>query len=142
LTGIIMAAGLSFMFIGFAPFSRAKKGIILSVLIVSIISIPLSLSFINMQKVAVVKKQLLSQQFNIAGQYQQLRNIKVRLGQPIKISADLISSQIPDSKTLLLFEQFLTEQLGSPVAVDLSVRLVTEKHFNKQTKVTVLSHSN
>jgi len=142
LTGIIMAAGLSFMFIGFAPFSRAKKGIILSVLMVSIISIPLSLSFINMQKVAVVKKQLLSQQFNIAGQYQQLRNIKVRLGQPIKISADLISSQIPDSKTLLLFEQFLTEQLGSPVAVDLSVRLVTEKHFNKQTKVTVLSHKN
>lgn len=60
LTGIIMAAGLSFMVIGFAPFSRAKKGIMISVLMVAVISIPLIFSFANMQKIAALKKQLLS----------------------------------------------------------------------------------
>jgi hypothetical protein len=36
-----MAAGVSFMAIGFAPFSRAKKGIALSIFMVAIISVPL-----------------------------------------------------------------------------------------------------
>jgi len=129
LTGIIMAAGLSFMVIGFAPFSRAKKGIVLSVFMVSVISVPLLLSFYNMEEVAAVKKQLLSQNYQIAGQYQQLRNIKVRLGSPLIISGDLISTRFPDSLVLAQFEQHLAEQLGQPVSVDFSIRLVTEKYF-------------
>ena len=131
LTGIIMAAGLSFMVIGFAPFSRAKKGIIISVFMVSVISVPLFLSFSNMQKVAEVKKQLLSQNYQISGQQQQLRNIKVRLGSPLKISGDLISTHIPDSQVMSLLEQQITKKLGHPVTVDFSVRLVTEGYFNQ-----------
>ncbi len=131
LTGIIMAAGLSFMVIGFAPFSRAKKGILLSFLMVSVISVPLFLSFFKMQEVAAVKKQLLSQNYQIGGQQQQLRNIKVRLGSPLKISGELISTQIPDTKMLLQFEKHLRDQLGQPVIVDFSVRLVTGKHFKQ-----------
>ena len=129
LTGIIMAAGLSFMVIGFAPFSRAKKGIILSIFMVSVISVPLFLSFFKMQEVAAVKKQLLSQNYEIGGQQQQLRNIKVRLGNPLRISGSLISTHIPDTNMLKQFEQYLEDQLGQPVVVDFSVRLVTEKHF-------------
>jgi len=131
LTGIIMAAGLSFMIIGFAPFSRAKKGIVLSVFMVSVISVPLVISFSKMQEVAAVKKQLLSQNYIIEGQHQQLRNIKVRLGSPLRISGDLISTKIPDSNMLSLFEEYLSSQLGYPVTVDLSVRLVTESYFGE-----------
>jgi len=132
LTGIILAAGLSFMVIGFAPFSRAKKGIILSLFMVSIISVPLFLSFFNMQEIAHVKKQLSSHHYQVAGQKQRLKNIKVRLGQPLKISADLISHKMPDSKILNQFEQYLANQLGQAVAVDFSVHLVTESYFNNE----------
>ncbi len=129
LTGIIMAAGLSFMVLGFAPFSRAKKGIVLSILMVSVISIPLYLSFANMQEVAAIKKQLLSQNYHIGGQQQQLRNIKVRLGNPLKISADLMGTQVPDSHILRQFERLFTEQFAKPVRVDFSVSLVTADYF-------------
>ncbi len=129
LTGIVMAAGLSFMVIGFAPFSRAKKGIVLSVFMVSIISIPLILSFSKMQEIATIKKQLLTQRYRIGGQQQQLRNVKVRLGNPLKISSDLIGTTIPDAKLLMQFEQHLTEQFGRPITVDFSVRLVSNKYF-------------
>lgn len=131
LTGIIMAAGLAFMVIGFAPFSRAKKGIVISIFMVTVISIPLFLSFFNMQKVAVIKKQLVSQNYQINGQQQQLRNIKVRLGRPVKVSADLISTQIPDTQVIALFEKHLSKKLGHSVAVDFSVRLVTDDYFNQ-----------
>jgi len=129
LIGIILAAGLSFMVIGFAPFSRAKKGIFISFLMVALISIPLVLSFSKMQKIAVVKKQLLSQNYQINGQQQQLRNIKVRLGQPVRISGDLISTQIPNTQMMVLFEKHIAQKLGYPVSVDFSVRLVTQSYF-------------
>jgi len=130
LTGIILAAGLSFMVIGFAPFARARKGIMLSLFMVSIISIPLFLSFFNMQEVAHVKKQLSSHHYQFSGQQQRLRNIKVRLGKPLKITADLVSHKMPDSKILALFEGYLTEQLGQTVIVEFSVHLVTKSYFN------------
>ena len=130
LTGIIMAAGLSFMVIGFAPFSRAKKGIIISVFMVSVISIPLFLSFSNMQEIATVKQQLLTENYQIGGQHQKLRNIKVRLGQPLKISGDLMTTSIPTPQMLFLFEQHLGNTLGRPVAVDFTVRLVTNNYID------------
>jgi len=124
-----MAAGLSFMVIGFAPFSRARKGIVLSVFMVSVISIPLYLSFVNMQEIAVVKKQLLGQSYQIGGQQQLLRNIKVRLGDSLKISGDLIGTKLPDAAILSQFEQHFSEQFGKAVIVDFSVRLVAESYF-------------
>jgi len=134
LTGIIMAAGLTFMMIGFAPFSRAKKGIVISVAMVAVISIPLFFSFSNMQKIAALKKQLLNQTYVINGQQQQLRNIKIGLGEPMQLSADLLTTRLPDQKSLLRFEHDLAEQLGQPITADFSLRLVTENHFKTQSR--------
>jgi uncharacterized membrane protein len=125
LTGIIMAAGLSFMILGFAPFSRAKKGIMVSVILVAIISVPLLLSFDNMEKMAAVKKQLLSQTYEISGHKVQLRNIKLRAGQALRINADLLSTHFPTAKSLGLFEKQLSEQLKQPVKVNFSMHMVT-----------------
>lgn len=132
LTGIIMAAGLAFMVIGFAPISRAKTGILISVLMVAAVSVPLYWSFIDMQKIAAVKKQLSNREYAFDGKRQQLRNIKVRLGETMKISAELVTTQIPDTRVLSWFEHSLGGQLGRPVAVELSVRLVSDRHFDGQ----------
>ncbi len=129
LTGIIMAAGLSFMVMGFAPFLRAKKGIVFSILLVGIISVPLVLSFQKMQKVAAVKQQLLSQNYEVSGQRIQLRNIKIRYGTPLRVSVDLLSTQIPTAELLSLFEKQLSEKIKQQVKVDFSIHLVTESHF-------------
>ena len=129
LTGIIMAAGISFMILGFAPFSRAKKGILISFFLVAIISVPLILSFENMQKMAEVKKQLRSQNYEISGYVLQLRNIKLRVGMPLRISADLLSTKMLDAKVLTQFEQLLSDQLKQPVKVNFSVHMVTGHNF-------------
>ncbi len=129
LTGIILAAGLSFMVMGFAPFSRAKKGILLSALLVSIISVPLFYSFTDMQKMAAVKNQLISRNYEISGQTLRLRNVKIRPGNPLRLSADLLSTTIPDTALLLSFEQQLAKQIGQAVKGDYSIHLVTENHI-------------
>ncbi len=129
LTGIIMAAGLSFIVMGFAPFSRAKKGVLLSVILVSAISVPLVLSFSNMRKMASIKQQLLSQNYQISGQTIKLSNIKIRSGSPIRVSANLISTRMPNHQILILLEQQLSKQLEIPISVDFSVHLVTNNYF-------------
>lgn len=131
LTGIIMAAGISFMILGFAPFSRAKKGIMISVFLVAIISIPLFFSFENMQKMAVIKKQLRSTDYVINGIALQLRNIKVRTGEPLKISADLLSTKMPNAQLLKQFEKQLSTQLKQTVHVNFSVHMITELSFSQ-----------
>lgn len=129
LTGIIMAAGVSFMVMGFAPFSRAKKGIMISVFLVAIISVPLFLSFENMQNMAEVKKQLRSKNYEISGHTLQLRNIKLRAGTPLRVSADLLSTKMLDAALLSQFEQQLSDQLKQPVKVNFSVHMVTDRYL-------------
>ena len=129
LTGIIMAAGLSFMIMGFAPFSRAKKGILLSFILVAIISVPLVFSFSNMSKTAEIKKLLISHDYEVSGQKLSLRNIKIRPGTPLRIRADLLSRKMPNAKLLTEFEKQLSDLLKQPVLVDFSVHMVTAKHF-------------
>jgi len=84
-----------------------------------------------MQQIEAVKKQLLSQDYTIGGQNQQLSNIKVRLVRPLKISADLISTHMPNPQELATLEKQLSEQLGQAVTIDLSVRLVTKNYFSQ-----------
>lgn len=126
LTGIIMAAGLSFMVMGFAPFLRAKKGIVLSIVLVAIISVPLIFSFKNMQMMAGIKQQVLSQQYLVLGQKIQLRNIKLRYGTPLRMSVDLLSTQIPSARVLALLEQQLSDKIKQAIQVDFSIHLVTK----------------
>lgn len=130
LTGIILAAGLSFLVMGFAPFSRAKKGIFISILLVSIISVPLFLSFKNMQEIAYARNQLTSKKYVVDDQQYWLKNIKIRLGSPLLLSADLMINRFPEVSLLQKIEQQLSNQLNKPVKVDFSIRLVTENPSN------------
>jgi len=126
LTGIILTAGLSFMVMGFAPFSRAKKGIFISALLVTLISVPLVLSFSNMKKMYEIENRLLNQKHQVAGFDLRLKNINIHSGKVLKINADLLTTRMPDATVLTAFEQQLSKQLGKKVVVDFSIHMVTE----------------
>lgn len=120
LTGIILAAGLSFMLMGFAPFSRARTGILISTVLVLVISMPLGVAFKNMQTVASIKQQLLKQHYQLDNQVFRLRNIKIQLGKPLLIKADLLGTELPDAKVLAKIEKQIARQMGQAVQVEFS----------------------
>jgi len=125
LTGIILAAGLTFMLMGFAPFSRARTGILISLLMVLAVSFPLSAAFGKMQTTARIKQDLLNQTFQMAAYRFRLRNITIQLSQPVLIRADLLGSVLPDAKLLLQIEKSIEQQLGRPVIVEFSFHWVS-----------------
>ncbi len=126
LAGIILAAGVTFMVMGFAPFKRAQKGIVLSIILVAAVSVPLYFSFNRIVKTAEMKASLRDQAFVINQQRYRLQNITLQPGETLAIHADLIGTQLPSAQTLATLKRQLTRQLGQPVSVDFAVRLVTQ----------------
>ena len=131
LTGIILTAGLSFMVMGYAPFLRAKKGIFISALLVTLISVPLVLSFSNMRKMYEIENQLLNETHQVSGFNLRLRNINIHSGKPLRINADLLTTRIPNAEVLTEFEEKLSKQLKQQAIVDFSVHMVTKGHFDQ-----------
>ncbi len=131
LTGIILTAGLSFMVMGYAPFLRAKKGIFISALLVTFISVPLVLSFSNMRKMYEIENQLLNETHQISGFDLRLRNINIHSGKPLRINADLLTTRMPNAQVLTDFEEKLSKKLKQQVVVDFSVHMVTKGHFDQ-----------
>lgn len=132
LAGIILAAGLVFMVIGFAPFSRAKKGILLSLFFVSIISVPLVVSFQNMQKIDTIRQRVAMENYLVMGQEVKLRHVNVHLGTPMIIAADLLIKGIPDAAIINDLEHQLTEKLQQPLHFDFSIHIVNKVFANNK----------
>ncbi len=126
LTGIIMAAGLAFMIMGFAPVSRARKGIVFSILMVIGVSVPLYYSFNDMRQRAAIQQLLRKQtHYDVAGQTIKLEDIKVRTIMPLRISADLYSLQMPEPLIIATLEKQLSERIQQQLKAQFSIHLVS-----------------
>jgi len=89
LAGIVFAAALTFLLLGFSPFSRAKNGLIGALVAVSIVSIPLAISFSQLSLQTHVQSSLEGKV--IAGIT--LRNVTVHsTKEPMELQIELISS--------------------------------------------------
>src|SRR5690606_30372032 len=64
LAGIIMFAGITFLLLGFAPFRRARLGLVHTLVIIILVMIPLSLSFDRITEEARITRQLEGTQFD------------------------------------------------------------------------------
>jgi len=135
LTGIILAAGLAFMVIGFAPFTRARKGILLSIFFVSIISVPLVISFQNMQKIDDIRHRISSENYHVHGVDIKLRHVKVHLGKTQIITADLLIVGMPTAAIISDLERQITEKLQQPMHFDFSVHIVDKVFLEKNRRL-------
>ncbi len=129
LVGIILAAGLTFLVVGFSPFTRARKGILISLFLVAIVTTPLYFAFKNLQRVAEIKSYLVSQRFAITQQIFRMRNVKVSSGNVMSISADLLCPKMPNEKVFEELEQVLTETFSQPVQLNLSVHVTNNMNL-------------
>ncbi|MCZ7601367.1 MAG: TIGR00341 family protein [Melioribacteraceae bacterium] len=88
LAGIIMFGGLTFLVLGFAPFKRAKKGLLYTLIIILLVCIPLTFSFNSIMQEAELTRMLEGTKIEEVT----LRDVKVRFGSPLFVSAKLTSS--------------------------------------------------
>ena len=114
LAGIIMFAGITFLLLGFAPFRRARMGLIYTLIIIALVMVPLSLSFNRIKQEARITSKLEGTHFDKIF----LRDVKVRTGKPLMISLKLVSPEAIDSKEMEKIKGQIEAEIGEPIILE------------------------
>ena len=114
LAGIILFAGLTFLLLGFAPFKRAKMGLVYTFIIVLLVAVPLSLSFNRIMKEAKVTSTLEGTQIEQVV----LRDVKIRFGPQMVVSVKLVGTESLDPESIQIIKEKIEEKIGEPVILE------------------------
>lgn len=114
LAGIIMFAGLTFLFLGFAPFKRAKMGLVYTFLIILLVMVPLSLSFNRIMQEANITRVLEGSTYNGVI----LRDVKVRFGKPMIVSLKLVGPDVMEGEKIQKIKEQIEERLEHPIILE------------------------
>lgn len=114
LSGIIMFAGLTFLILGFAPFRTAKMGLIYTMIIIALVTVPLSLSFNRIQLEAQITRELEGS----AVEEVILRDVKVRFGNPLRVSVRLVSGEDIGTREMQKIKTEIENRIERPVNLE------------------------
>ncbi len=120
LVGIILAAVITFMFLGYSPFHRAKRGLALTLILAAILCIPLAIGFGRM----VAEHQVVQQLDGIELDEVKLRDVSVRPGTPLRISLTLVSGSAVDDATMDRVKQRIEQKLQQSVELEIGVKVI------------------
>jgi len=116
LSGIVLASGLTFLFLGFAPFKRAKVGLIYGLLIIILVGVPLSFSFNKIKQEALITSQLEGATINGVI----LRNVKVRFRKTLKISIKMVAPEPLDKVKMKNIKQEIENRIDKKIILEIS----------------------
>jgi hypothetical protein len=114
LVGIIMAASLTFLMLGFSPVSVAKKGLMYALILVAIVTVPLSISFTHMKHDIDITQQLSSFKSVLNGKEVYLKNIDI---QGKEVRCEVIASDILSKDEKMELKLLISKEVGEEVSV-------------------------
>lgn len=117
LAGIVMAASLTFLLLGFSPFQLAKKGLLISVGILVLVTAPLIFSFRNM----VLENQLIQELGGKEIPHGLMRNVKVIGLNPVRLSVTILSNKQLDENDFEEIKKEIEDVIKQPVELELTL---------------------
>ena len=94
LVGIALSAALTFLVLGYAPLIRAKRGLVISTALLLVVSIPLTLAFIDMNRHWQFERDLSRNGLLINNKPINFGNLQInRQGGSLLVRGDLISEE-------------------------------------------------
>ena len=123
LVGISLAASTTFLVLGFAPLKLARRGLMISLGLLAVISIPLYLAFVDLVEQEQIMKTISSGQVQLADRVVRVRVVKVRNGEPPLVRVVLSSPQRLDEAHVDELKQLFIHQVGRPVLLEAQMNL-------------------
>lgn len=125
LAGITLAGAVAFLCLGFSTVLKVNRGVGFSLLLTALISVPLYYSFENTIVYQRMSAVVTGQTYRVRGKAMQLTAVSLRpAGQKIKVLAEVHSRQPIEAEDVAALRDSIAEQLGQPVLLDASLRLV------------------
>ncbi|PRY12322.1 putative hydrophobic protein (TIGR00341 family) [Pontibacter ummariensis] len=120
LAGIILAAAFTFMLLGFSPFRLARKGLLISLLVVILISLPLGLGFLKMVRENNVMRSL----NNYAVEDITVREVTViKGGDPMLLNVRLVSGNPISNADLAKVKREIASKIGRDVQLEVTISM-------------------
>jgi uncharacterized hydrophobic protein (TIGR00271 family) len=119
LAGILLAAALTFLLLGFSPFRLATKGLVYSLLVVVMISLPLFFAFIDM----VREKDVISKLNGHRVEDAVLRDISVRQVKPLRLAVKIVSDYSLSSAQIQEVKREIESLVGEEVELEVTLGL-------------------
>jgi len=120
LFGIVLAASITFLVMGFSPFNLAKRGMFYSLLVVGVISVPLVLAFNTMVKEQRAVYALDGWKSNEV----EVRVIKVLNAKPMYVSVKLVSEKPLLSKDIDLIKMDMEKLLEQEIELEATTAII------------------
>lgn len=118
LVGIALAASVTFLVLGFAPFKRARAGLGATLLILLVISVPLSLSFSHLVERQRILEQIPTGWIQLQGVQVNVDHAEVRLDEPPLVKLDLSAREQLNAAQVGELKALISEQLAQPVQLE------------------------
>lgn len=119
LAGMVLAAALTFLVLGFSPFRLAQKGLMISLFFVALISAPLALGFTEMVKENKLIQRLAGQEIKQG----KLRDLHVLQLNPMRLSMTVVSESPLDIHELEEVKHEIEAIVGEEIEIELSVAI-------------------
>ncbi|WP_338621857.1 TIGR00341 family protein [Agarivorans sp. OAG1] len=117
LAGIVFSAALTFLALGFAPFTRAKKGLGIALVAVTLVSIPLVFSFNRLSEEAKIVQRLQGKTFNQV----LLRTVRAQSTKPLTLHLQLVSEHSLNDQQLDGLKARIEQELGRSFQLEASI---------------------
>lgn len=121
--GIALAASVTFLAMGFAPFKMARKGLAISVLLLAGVIIPLYIAFEDLVEEGQILRQIPVGQIQLLNQAVNLRIIKVKVGETPLVRVILSASQRLDERHVDELKQRISQNVGRAILLEAQINL-------------------
>jgi uncharacterized membrane protein len=123
LVGISLAASVTFLVMGFAPFKLAKKGLTISLLLTAAVTVPLSVAFIGLVEQGEILGEIPVGDISLSDQTVNVSNVKVAKGTPPLVQVVLGSSTRLEERHVDELKRLISERVGRPILLEAQLNL-------------------
>ena len=123
LVGISLAASATFLVMGFAPFTRAKRGLGFSLAVVAIISIPLYIAYDHLVERNQLQEQVPSGSFLLLDQEVHVGKVNVNLAEPPLVSVVISSAERLENEHLDELKRMIRERVGRDIQLEAQLNI-------------------
>jgi uncharacterized hydrophobic protein (TIGR00271 family) len=123
LVGIALAASVTFLVLGFAPFQRVRKGLMITFAMMLAISIPLYIAFQHLVQRDDILEQVPRGSIVLAGVEVEVGRVRVEVGSPHLVRVVLSSRSRLSAVHVDELKQRVESQLGQPIQLEAQMSL-------------------
>jgi uncharacterized membrane protein len=120
LAGIVLAAAFTFMLLGYSPFQRAKRGLIVALALVAVIGVPLTLTSARM----VDEHNMVRALDGLVVEGIQLTEVRIQQAEPVIVKARLVSDNVLTVAQVDAIKQRLQILLERPIQLEATWTMV------------------